>query len=712
MAERRKVTDPAVLQQLNGGSAAPAERKRVTDPGLLHYLNGNPEEQAARQLRKVPNQEVDPATNQPPGVPVYQPPGVAGYDPKTGQVAASDRTGALDTAGAFAAGAVDGVPIVGPSLLKASQGVAAAAAAPFSDQSVGQIYDEMGRDIAEVQEANPTATLTGNVVGAVAPILATGTTQLGARVLGMSGGSLLGRTAASGLSSAAIASGDAAARGSNLGDTAESGAWGGAIGAAIPGVGAGLGAVGRAVKDTVGPRLNALVRPAREAERRVGAAVNADAPSGVLTAADEAAAKINGQSLLNVDRGGETTRALARSAANTDPEARALLTKTASDRFASQGERAQSFIQRITGGATDDLALQDQLRAASRAANKPAYDKAFSAPAAQQMATPGLMSLLRSPAVREAAKGAETRGANRAVVEGFQTVKNPFVFDEAGNATMRPGVQPTLQFWDQVKRNLDSNIGQAQRSGDKALAADLTALKSKMVNELDQAVPDYAAARQGAAAFFGAEDALDAGRKFVNQNRTIGETRRALGKMSQAERSTFAVGFASELKDAIAQSGDRTNVINKIFGSEQARQKIEMALGKNAYNQFEQFVKIENVSDMLRGALGNSTTARQLIEMGLAGGATGWYTGDIKSGMIAAAVVGLARKGGAKVDAKVTKKVAELLLKDDPKALQQAVLMATTNPTTKAAISSIQNALAAITRGGAISQPGTEPVAR
>lgn len=673
-----------------------AKRKKVTDPSVLAKLNGGTEKPA-----------VDPKTNQPAGVPEFKPVGVDNYNPQTGEV---ENTGAVDKLGAFSLSAVDAVPIVGPTLSKATKATAAGIVAPFTDDTFGEVYDDMGRTSDDVQRDNSGVALAGRITGAVAPMVGFGATALGGRMLGSAGNSLASRTLASGASNAMIAATDTAARGGNPMDMLKGGGISGLIGLAIPGAGAAVNSIGKAVKDAVGPRLNALFRPGYEAERRVGNAMVRDAKNTaapLLNQADEASAAVNNQTLLNVDRGGENTRALARASTNTDPDARAIIEKTANDRFASQGDRARSFIDRITGGATDDLDVQSRLADASRRANKPAYDRAFAADAAQDMSSPELLDMLKSPAVRQAAAAAEKRGADRAVVEGFETVRNPFIFDEAGNVSLKEGVKPTLQFWNQVKINLDGEIGKAVRAGDKTLARDLTGLKTKLVGALDNAVPDYKSARQGAAAFFDAEDALDAGKKFVTQNRKNAEVAAALKKMSPAERTTFAVGFASELKDAIKQSGDSTNVIKKLFGSEQAREKIRMALGDKAFKEFEQFVKVENSIDMLRGAMGNSKTAQFLAEMGAVSVGTGAYTGDWRQGLTSGILWGIVRRGGAKVDERVTKRVAELLISDDPKALQKAVTLASNSPKAAAALEAIQGAISSTVKS--IGQSATRP---
>lgn len=686
---RKKVTDPAVLEQLN---AAP--RKKVSDPALLAELNGG-----------------KPAGH---NVPEYVPPGVEGYDPATGEV---KRDGIVDKIGAFLTGVSD-LPIVGPAITKGQRYLASQIAAnTFDDRPAEEIEQGLEKVQSEAVADNPGYNLAGKVTGALGTLIPAGATAVGGRLLGVTGNSLLGRSLASGASNAALTGTDLAVRDAPVGDALTLGGISGLIGAAIPGAGRALGSVGSMVSESIAPRVNSLLRPGYEAQRRVGNALQRDAANApVINQADEASAALNQQELLNVDRGGEVTRALARSAANTDPEARALITRTVDDRFGSQGDRAQSFIQRIMGGATDDLAVQEQLKTAARATNRPAYEKAYR-DGETLTKTPELERLMGSPAVVTAMKNAIKSGKDRAVKDGFGTFNPAISITDDGrivfNRTNQAGgtTFPNLQFWDYTKQELDDMASAAMRSGKTGEASTIQGLSRSLREELDTVVHSYRDARAGAAAFFGAEDALDAGRKFMMQNRTIPETAAALKKMSRPERASFAVGFASEMKDAIAQAGDRTNVINKIFGSQQARAKIELALGQKAAAEFEQFVKVEHAMDLLRGAMGNSTTARQLAELGLAGGAgagAGMLTGDWKQGLTVGALTGLARRYGAKVDDRVTKRVAELLLSKDPKAIEKAITIASNSPKAAAAVDAIRKALESATKiGGNASLPAS-----
>lgn len=493
---------------------------------------------------------------------------------------------------------------------------------------------------------------------------------------------------------------------------------GGALSGAAKAIGTGYNALSGAVSRT----YNTLTNPAREAGRRVGNAITLDTKNPavpVLNAADEASAVVNNQNLLNVDRGGGHTRDLARSAGNTDSDAWAMFNKTGNDRFAAQGERARSFIDRIMGGPVDDVAMQENLKTAARAANKPAYAKAY-ADGERVVKTPELERLLGSPVIIHAVKSAIKTGKDRAIAEGFGNFNpgvsiaddgrvifkqppGPISVSGAGARVSVPSSDGStfanLQFWDYVKRELDDMAGEAISKNKKTAAATLTSLAQQLRDELDNIVPSYKTARQGAAAFFGQDNALEAGRAFVGQNMRASEAEAALKKMKPAERDAFRIGYAAEVKE-LAKSRDRSNTIDRLFGSEKMREKHRVALGDQNFKEFEQFVRVENAMDLLRGAMGNSTTARQaemIKRAGAGGGAglgAGYLTGSLTIGTLTAAATVAARMTGKALDERVTRHVAQLLLADNPAAIKKAVTLATTSPKGAAAVDAITRALA------------------
>lgn len=529
------------------------------------------------------------------------------------------------------------------------------------------------RQMRDAQAINPGTYLAGQIAGGVAtaPVLPGGTGIRGGMKAGAAYGALSGLGSGEGIEDRAIGAGIGAATG-------------GAVGAVVPalinGVVAGAKGALNAGNVAIGT-VRGAINPEAEAARRIAAARAADGAVGdVADDATIAAAQANGQPLLALDTGGEAVRGLARAAANQSPEARSVLNNAIDPRFEAQADRTIQFIRGMVGSA-DAGATRESLQQAARASNRGAYARAY-AQGSQGVWDDTLAQLVQAPAVQAEIRDAARRSANKAAGQGFRPVQNPFVVAEGGAVTLQPGVTPNLQFWDVVKQGLDDQINSLQRSGKGGEAGDLISLRDALRNRLDELVPSYRDARRGAAAAFDAEDALEAGQKFVRSNVSNNDARRAVAKMSEPERKMFAEGFASDLIDQINRVPDRQSVVNRIFGSPQARQRIEIALGKDRAREMEAFVRAENMMDLTRRAIqGNSTTARQLFEgaaFGIGGGAS-LYSGDYKGLAAGALTVGLSR-GRAKVNANVARKVAEMLVSDDPATFQKAVRAVSRNP--------------------------------
>lgn len=626
---------------------------------------------------------------------------------KRTQAAAPKPQGSyLDAGVTWLENAITGIPVVGPAIQKGSDFLGTEVLGRISGQDPAQMRQGLAESRSTRNEQYPMTALSGSLAGGIGAMGGVGAIPGGARALGMTGASLAGRAGNSALSGGLISGADSVARGGSPEGVTGSAAIGAGIGGAIPVVGAGISSALGAAGSKIAPIVNSIRNPGQEAERRVGMALQRDRlsdPSGLATPVDEVVAQRSGIPMLNADRGGETTRALARSVANQSPEARGVIERTASDRFGAQSQRAAETIRRVAGGSVDDLAYQENIRATARAVNRPAYKKAYEAPRAQAMWHEGFEQLMQAPALQRAAMQATSRGANRAAVEGFQPVRNPFEMVN-GRMTLKQnpdGTQalPNLQFWDQVKRNLDGMIGRAQRSGDNAIAGDLNALRGQLLNTLDNTVPEYRTARRGAAEFFDAEDALDAGKNFANQPRSIPETKRAYQQFAPAEREAFATGYASELIDRIKVSGDRSNVINSVFKSQASRESMELVFGPQKMRELEAYVRVEDLADRLRGAMGNSTTARQLVELGIGAGGGGMMTGDWQGAVAGAAAAKGIRYLGQRIDDTVMQRVAQMLTSDNPKMLELAVQQATRNPDYMLAIEYFGNVLAAPSRG-------------
>jgi hypothetical protein len=559
--------------------------------------------------------------------------------------------------------------------------------------TAGTAY-ENGRDEIRTldkaaEEQHPGAFLTGQVGGAVvAPSLSVGkgAVTVGQRAL---------RAAGTGAVQGGI-------YGVGSGETASDRVTRGLVGA---GAGAAIGAAASPVVDLAaaglqkaGQTVQSAFRTARaefdptvverEASKRIVANQAADLESrGPAWMPDEIAAAQQGNIPLTIaDAGGERTLALARSAANQSPEGRAALEELARDRFAGQSTRAAAVIKGMTGvrNAADDQAA---IEAAAQKANRPAYAKAYVA-GDRPLWSPELERLTSAPALREAITGAAQRGKNRSVSEGMGGFNPTAEVTADGRLLFNKGptgvpTYPNLQFWDYAQRELRDAANAATRGGKNEEAGALKGLHRQLLTELDKQVPEFQQARTGAAGFFGAENALEAGQKFVGAKGENAEFARALGKFNPEQRELFSRGFASELANRILELRDGQDVIKQAFlTSPASKQRIEMALGPDRARQLEVYLRAETLADRLRGAMGNSTTARQLTELGLAGAGTlavghGAMEGewDTKHALTAALLFGAAYgKHRAQIlDNSVARRIGEMLASNDPAVLHQGI---------------------------------------
>lgn len=578
----------------------------------------------------------------------------------------------------------------------------------------GEATQEYDRALAEkraaietIKEEHPGAFLTGEVAGAVlSPAARVGAAARGATVAARALQSAKGGAAFGALSGAGAGE-DLASRASGA---ATGAVVGGATGAIASPIVEGVVRGGAAVARPVVTALRGIRDPEGEAARRTVGALTRDIQSGDtgLAPAEFAAERAAGTPVTLTDLGGETTRSLARSAANTSQEARATLTKPISERFEGQGSRIVNWLNE-TFHYPNAQAQQEAIDQVAKTVNRPGYLRAFREPSAQGMWDEGFEQITQAPVVQDAIRKASVTGANDAARLGLTPLRNPFTMDkatgrltlatdEAGNRAL-----PNLQFWDQVKKNLDKVGTRESQDWSRVLRT-----------RLDELVPSYGEARAGAAKFFGAGDALEAGQNFVTSKLGNKEARAALGKMSTEERQLFQDGFVSRFMETIGEIGDRRSVLNYIAQSPAAKERLSMALGPQKAAELEARLRVEGVMDLARSAIqGNSTTARQLAELGLAGGTYGIGTGgDVTnpnaSAVMNAALVYGAARGKAAIDQRVARKVGEMLASSDPAVLQKGIQIVARNGRFMDALRSTDKRLAAVGGQQGVSVPAIQ----
>src|SRR5574343_218689 len=240
------------------------------------------------------------------------------------------------------------------------------------------------RDLNKSAETqHPYASLAGNVAGAVAlPIGAgAGAATLGGRMLAGAG-------------------------------------TGAALGGAAPAVIEGAVRGARAVATPVANAIRGVRDVDSEAARRVVTALERDIgadpqAANRLTPGEFAASVQSGGPATLMDIGGDTTRALARSAANTSPEGRAALNRTINDRFEGQGGRVTDWL-RHTFHFPDAQAQQDALEQTARTVNRANYARSMRE-GDREIFSPELDRLMGSPAVVDAMRRASVSGKDREI---------------------------------------------------------------------------------------------------------------------------------------------------------------------------------------------------------------------------------------------------------------------------------------------------------
>jgi len=565
------------------------------------------------------------------------------------------------------------------------------------DKDLGALYDEnvtsMRDRINASSEEHPIAYYGGEIGSSLA--VPGGLTRLGIRGAARAVGGTLRQRMAAGAAEGAAYGGAYGAGKSEGGieDRVAGAAGGAAMGGAFGGV---APAVIDAAVGATAPVRNAvrsITNPTAEAARRVGNAVDDDftlfqnrqmSPDEYQRRAD-AGQLVNqnraGQDLRNIDLAGENTRALARSAANNSPEARQTIVQSNAERFEGQSRRAAEFLRGLVPLQGNAARTREAIQDASRRARAPLYRAAYQE-GDRPIWSPELEQLTSSPIVVKAMKDAVVRGKDRAVLDGYGGFNPGVSVSDTGTVTFNKGptgvpTYPNLQYWDYVKREVDDVANTAVRGGRNEEATVARSLARNLRDELDRQVGSYAQARGVAAHYFGAEDALEAGQVFARGTTPVHDATRAIGRMSRAEQEAFREGFVSELVDSVSKSGDRRTILGKLAGSEDQRARLTTALGPNRARELEGFMYLEQLMDLPRQAMGNSTTARQLAELGLAGGTgmlvSGGFNPTDPTFWVTSALTWAAQRGNARVSQDMARRIADMLVSNDEAVFRQGV---------------------------------------
>lgn len=194
---------------------------------------------------------------------------------------------------------------------------------------------------------------------------------------------------------------------------------------------------------------------------------------------------------------------------------------------------------------------------------------------------------------------------------------------------------------DEFKKSLDDTIGNLYRNGLNNKANNLRDIKNKILDDVDQKIPEYKQARSAFAGDSALIDAAEQGKRILREDAE--ELRDIVGRYGDSEKEFFRLGAKKAIKDklALARQGNNSSTrimqeinlekIKNAFPSDQAFQKFKSELQAEA--------KLYDTSQVLA----NSTTAlRNSVQRDLNGevvavsDALGNKTADIAANAIKA----------------------------------------------------------------------------
>ena len=327
---------------------------------------------------------------------------------------------------------------------------------------------------------------------------------------------------------------------------------------------------------------------------------------------------------------GEPGRSVARSAANVSPEARETLEGFTQGRKSGQNQRIASDIETASGLPIGNRKTVDVLKKEANDAVRPHINRAYQAArkAGEDVPLDFFKDVLDSDA------------GGKAFQQAFKNVSDRMATgkDVGGN----------LAVIDETKRILDGWAKQGYRNSDP-MASVYDDMAKHLRFQMDAMLNggEYSAARALRKAAYKKDEAFDLGSELAQGRVPLDAASRAR-KVGASNEEALAKGYGAQKVENILNKNATEGALNE-FTTPMGREAMVAAL-KGKSGVVEKGVGREKTFERLNKALvGNSTTARQLAEIGgsaLSGaGAAAAFGYDATTGGIAGALASLGRRG-------------------------------------------------------------------
>lgn len=359
------------------------------------------------------------------------------------------------------------------------------------------------------------------------------------------------------------------------------------IGGAIAGSGAGI----------VGDLIGNSVRGPSKAQAAFGRAASADAISDVPAQLQKV-----GPDAMPMDLGPNLQRQAGALAA-TPGEAQQTIRSAIANRQAGAGTRISESLDNALGQPVDTMAVADDIIAQRSAAAKPLYDAAYAKPVPF---TKELEETLQRPSAAAALRNAQKLAAD----EGIPSQQWFANIADDGTVTIKN--VPDVRQLDLTKRALDDMIGAAKRSGNDNSSRILTQLKDKLVKQVDDAVPEYAAARKAFSDPSAVIDAMEEGKSVFSKTMTPNQLRTQMLKMSDAEKEAFIQGGRASVADIMGTARNDALAAKNMFATGYNKEKLALLVGEEQANKMLGAIDAESMFTKTRDVVSGSpeTAAR------------------------------------------------------------------------------------------------------
>ena len=287
---------------------------------------------------------------------------------------------------------------------------------------------------------------------------------------------------------------------------------------------------------------------------------------------------------------------------------------------------------------------------------------------------------------------------------GTPQVKDPFTGEMRGGSPATPG---NLAFWDLVKRRMwdeEQALKKSPTTGGP-LPQEMADSRRQLVANLDQQVPEYAAARDKFAEMTGSSDAAQAGYDFGRRAGTQrlnsferAQFEDAVNAYTPEQRQIAQNGFLTAMVETTNTPGGIKSIATKLLGNKNFRDDARMILGDDKYHMFRGKMIAENArlaakelsGIQPKGMLGEAAKATAgsavmilpfMFDTLTQAIINAQFTPGIGTAALGVGTVGAGKAAIGAIQARrIAERIAPMLMSDDPKVISRLSQLADKDP--------------------------------